>query len=838
MRKLIIFMAMMLLGCISALAGNPLASAITGKVVDASTSEPVEYATVAIYTQADNKLLTGVITDSQGVFKIENVKAGTYKVSVSFMGYEPTEIPNVVVDGHQNKSLGVIKLGTGDKQIEEVEVVAKVNSVQYKIDKKVVDVAGNAQADGGSAADALEGVPSVDVDIEGNVSLRGSSNFTVLIDGKPTAMDAADVLKQTPAAMIQNIEIITSASAKYDPEGETGIINLVTKKNVVQGMNGVVNLSVGSQGRYGVDFLLNWRKDKYNYFVGGSYNNRGFDFEGTNNRITHARDAQNAGDATKNYDKYVNQDDDGERRFGGKSLKTGFDLYPNQKNSVNITIEGGLWGGNGDAYTNYENYFDYGVNNIYSDYEYVRSISDDEDQSVWANISTSWQHDFARKGHKLNFIANYSRSQRDEDNDFMQYKSSSKTDLMNVTSASYGHIINSDKSQDRARVNLDYTLPFADENGKFEAGYQGDLSHSVNDYDFSDYVSEGKYDINDNFTNDITFKRFINAVYSTVSRNFGGFGIQLGLRGEYTFRQLSSPKEADKHKYEINRFDIFPTLHISQQVGERNSIQFGYSRRIRRPWENALNPFPRYSDEYSRMLGNPDLNPVYTDAMELNYQMNFDKMFWALETYFRHTKGQMEMVSSLATDGSDILISRFENLSDNNNMGFSVTGQWDPVKWFGVNVDLSVRQYYIKGVYNGEERKQDGNSWRTRETFNFTPGKNTKIQVTLRYNGANKTLISSNKGNLDAGLAIRQSFFKKKVTATLGMRDMFNTRKRESTTITDEYYLYSNRHNTWPVWNAGVSIKLNNFKEKRPDGAGEGDGGSYESGDSDFGGDF
>lgn len=826
MKKFFPVLLLMLLGCFSAFAGNPLASVIIGKVVDAHTGQPVEFANVAVFNQSDNKLAGGGMTDAQGVFRLEGLKAGIYTIKASFIGYEPLEVKDVQVDGRQNKNIGVLKLGSSDTELEEVEVVAKTERVQYKIDKKIVNVAADANADGGSAADALEGVPSVEVDIEGNVSLRGSSNFTVLIDGKPTALDAADVLKQTPAAMIQNIEIITNASAKYDPEGETGIINLVTKKNVMQGVNGVVNLNCGSQGRYGADFLLNLRKKKINYFAGGNFNRRGREGEGINNLITYSDE----------YDKYVNQDNKNKNRFGGEGLKAGIDYYPNDKNSINFTLEGGIWGGNNEGSNQYDTWYRDKNSTADRDMDFRRSVTDDENQSVWGSFSTSWQHDFAQKGHKINLNAYYSRNQRDEDNDFMQYQADTKEALDASNSIAYGHQVANDKSQDRARVNFDYTKPFADDNGKIEAGYQGDLSHSFQDYDFDDYLtSNGTYEKNTDFTNDITFKRFINAVYGTVSRSFGGFGVQLGLRGEYTFRQLSSPKEADKHKYEINRFDLFPTLHLSQQVGERNSLQIGYSRRIRRPWEGALNPFPRYSDEYSRILGNPDLDPVYTNAFELNYQMNFDKMSWAFESFYRYTKGQMEMVSTLGEN--DILISQFQNLSNNNNMGFAINGQYDPTKWFGVNVDFEVRQYFINGVYNGESRKQDGRSWRTRETFNFNPTRDTKIQVTLRYNGANKSLISSNKGNFDAGLAVRQSLFKKKVSVTLGMRDIFNTRRMESTTETKEYYLYNKRHNTWPMWNAGLSIKLNNFKEKMPGGSyGEGDG-SMGGGD-DFGGDF
>ena len=264
---------------------NVLAGSVTGKIVDSRTNQPVEYATVALYNQANNSLVTGTITDGQGKFTIDGLKNGTYILKASFIGYDQLEMRDIVVDGGV-KQLGTIKLSTSDAEIGEVEVVAKKKDISYQLDKKVINLSTDISADNGSAADALEGVPSVDVDIDGNVSLRGSSNFTVLIDGKPTALDAADVLKQTPAAMIENIEIITNPSAKYDPEGTTGIINLVTKKNVIQGLNGVVNANVGSQGRVGGDFLLNKRSGKVNFFVGGYINQRGNKFHGESSPIS------------------------------------------------------------------------------------------------------------------------------------------------------------------------------------------------------------------------------------------------------------------------------------------------------------------------------------------------------------------------------------------------------------------------------------------------------------------------------------------------------------------------------------------------------------------------
>ncbi|MBO7440539.1 MAG: TonB-dependent receptor [Bacteroidales bacterium] len=821
MGKFLSLTLLMLLTFVSTYA-NILAGGITGKIVDARTGQPVEYATVAIYNQANNSLVTGTITDNDGKFSVDGLKNGTYSLKASFIGYEPLEIKDIQVTGSV-KQLGTIKLSSSDAEIEEVEVTAKKKDISYQLDKKVINLSTDINADNGSAADALEGVPSVDVDIDGNVSLRGSSNFTVLIDGKPTALDAADVLKQTPAAMIDNIEIITNPSAKYDPEGTTGIINLVTKKNVIPGVNGVVNANVGSQGRYGGDFLINKRTGKINFFVGGYYNRRGNEFDSKSNRITKN---------VEGLDKYVNQKNDNTRHFGGGGFRTGFDYNFDDNNLLNFSVSAGLFSSEGDGHTYYDNWTQ--LKDAYDDVttrdniETVNSKSDDEDNSKYVNANFSFTHNFFGKGHKIVASGFVSRNKREADNTFRQSVIETKRET--------GHDIDDDKSTTRGRFNVDYTKPLDDNGGKFEAGFQEDYNRAVTDYVFNDYLqASDAFKRNPEFSNDLTFLRSITSMYATYGKTWGKFGLQLGLRGEYTYRQMDTQNDISDSTYKINRFDIFPSIHISQGVGERNSIQAGYSRRIRRPWERALNPFPGYSDEYSRFVGNPGLKPQYTDVMELNYQMNFDNLFIALETFYRHTDGATENVSTLAPDGSGILISRFENLSTNNNFGLELTGTYDITKWMRLNSTFEVRRYYIKGVYNDVLKKQDGQSWRTKETLSLSPGKTTKIQITMRYNGSNKTLISSNKGNIDLGLAIRQSFFKKRVSMSFSMRDMLNTGTSKSTTDTPEFWLHTERHRAAPFWNLGISYKFNSIKEKRPDGE-EGEGGDRDDeDDSSFG---
>ena len=775
-------------------SADPIANgSVSGIVVDAKTNQPVEYASMAIFNSKDSSLVNGTITNHEGKFKVDGIRAGNYYISISFIGYETLTLSNISLAANEQKNLGAIKLSPSDQQIDEVEVTAKKNFVEYKIDKKVVNVATSINADNGSAADALENVPSVDVDIDGNVTLRGSSSFTVLIDGKPTALSADEILKQTPAALVENIEIITNPSAKYDPEGSSGIINLVMKKNRVQGVNGVVNLAAGNQGRYGGDFMLNFRKNKINYFVGGHYNMRGFNFNSVSNRETYNTD----------YTKFVNQSTHNERRFGGGGLKAGLDYYVTDNDIISITAETGIFGSEMDGKNSYDNWYEQlPEHNIY-DEEYVFSIEDNEDDVHYVNGSVSYQHNFSKTGHKINFNGFYSFDNRDEEQNLGQnvFNDVNKTDLK-LTS---GHQIFNNRDNNRARINIDYTLPITEET-KFEAGMQGEYTMATTDYDYYDLKSDA-YVVNDEFTNDVKFKRYITALYSTFATTLGGFGFQVGLRGEYTYRLVAASTD-----YDINRLDLFPSLHISRNLSHGQSLQLGYSRRIRRPWENFLNPYPMYSDEYTRRIGNPELKPEYSDAVELNYQKNFEKAFLALETYYRHTTGRMEDVNYLS-DG-DILISRFENLSDNNSFGAEFSANIDPFKWFNINANINVQKYYISGSYNGEDLSEEGSSWRTKETFSFTPTKNTKFQINMRYRGKDKTLIASNKGNFEVGAALRQSIWGKRITLSADIRDIFKSRRNSSTTITDTYKLFSKRYRDAPVYSFGISYKINNYKDK------------------------
>jgi len=246
---------------------------IKGKIIDAESKTPMEYANVAIYNKRDSKLVSGGIADGAGVFEISELPFGAYYVEANFIGFEKTTIDNIkIIPNSTTVDMGTIELAASSKEIGTVDVVAERNRIEYKIDKKVINVSQDINAAGGTAVTVLENTPSVEVDIDGNVSLRGSSSFTVLIDGRPSILSGSDALKQIPSSAIENIEIITNPSVKYDPDGMAGIINIVMKKNILAGFNGILNVNAGTGKKYGTDLTLNYKTKKYNLFFGANWN--------------------------------------------------------------------------------------------------------------------------------------------------------------------------------------------------------------------------------------------------------------------------------------------------------------------------------------------------------------------------------------------------------------------------------------------------------------------------------------------------------------------------------------------------------------------------------------
>ena len=518
---------------------------IVGQIVDEKSEAPMEFANIAIYNEVDSALVTGGITNEKGQFEIENLKYGDYYLVANFIGFDEKNINDIKIDGtNRVHDVGEINLEASTVAIGEVNVVADKAAVEYKLDKKVVNVSQVISAIGGTAVDVLENTPSVQVDIEGNVSLRGSGNFTVLIDGRPSVLSGSDALRQIPSSAIENIEIITNPSAKYEPDGAAGIINLVMKKNSMNGLNGIVNASVGTGEKYRGDFMLNYRFEKVNLFFGADWRDEINNGNMASERETYFNDTT----------EYLNMSGDRNWIRGGHRFKGGADFYIGNNTTLTLSGETGSSERGNEGGGRTENF-------TIPASEFIYSISEEtsERNNDFYTLNMNFQHKFDDQGHRIEATAFYS----DETGTDNEIEGELLADENFNPTNEYLSNVSTFETEDEQdlRLKLDYTYPFS-EDGRFEAGYQGRLESEKETLEFRDFnQATNSWVINDEYSSATDFQRDIHAVYSTYSNKIGEFAYMAGLRGELTVREIQNTNAANVSS--LNRFDLFPTAHIS-----------------------------------------------------------------------------------------------------------------------------------------------------------------------------------------------------------------------------------------------------------------------------------
>jgi len=759
---------------------------ITGKIIDTETQTPMEYANVSIFRKQDSKLVTGSISNASGAFTISDLPYGAYYVEASFIGFEKTTIDNIkIVPNASTVDMGTIGLSASRQQIGTVDVVAERNRVEYKIDKKVINVTNDINAAGGSAVTVLENTPSVDVDIDGNVSLRGSSSFTVLIDGRPSVLSGSDALRQIPSSAIQNIEIITNPSVKYDPDGMAGIINVVMKKNVLSGVNGIINVNLGTGKKYGTDLMLNYKTKKYNLFFGGNWNDNTDEGKMKSTRETYANDTTT----------YLNSEGSRNMSRGGTQIKGGFDYYPTDKTSVTVSSEVGNYDFSSFGGGNLHNYDSPSSFDIYS---VQQSNSGRSGNFVSANASFLTKFD-AMGLHKLEGSFNYRNRDglSDETND--EYRSDAGYTQKNEYLSQVVTSENSNSNDYRAK--LDYTLPLKG-GDKFEAGLQSRIENQKEEFNFSNFgVNDPK------FTSDMDFKEAIHAVYSTYTGNVKAVQYVVGLRGEYNKRSIDHSKV--DVPYKLDRFDVFPSAHLSYELVDKSQLMTSYSRRINRPDGRDLDPFPSYMNQYTIRIGNPDLKPEYTDSYEFSYMKKFGNSFVSLETFYRTTNNLMTRITEVR-DGISYMTS--DNLNRDHSMGGEIMGNINITKWLLVNTSFTLYNYKLKGEVLGKsvDRESTNYSGRMNATVKFSP--ESRLQLTGFYRGPSVSAQGDQKGMVFTNLSYRQDFMKKKLSATLSMRDVLGTMKMQGTSYGDNFKSTFRMQREPRVLMLTLSYKINNYK--------------------------
>ena len=769
---------------------------IRGMIIDSGSQQPMEFANIAVYNRRDSMLVTGGITNGRGQFEIGGLDNGTYFIEANFIGYQKTRLPEVSIEAaRQVVDLGRVALSNATIEMGEVAVVADRQRVEFQIDKKVVNVSQDINAAGGTAIDVLENTPSVEVDMDGNVQLRGSSNFTVLIDGRPSVLSGSDALRQLPASVIDNIEIITNPSAKYDPDGMAGIINVVLKKNILAGFNGLINTMVGTGDKYRSDFTLNYRTKKSNLFLGA-------DWTDDNSYGTFFSERQTfAGDTSF----FIVSD--GTRDFvrGGWNLRGGADLFLTEKATLTLS-------GTTGAFTNERN----GGSNItefskpaFRDVFMVNQNLSGRNGNLF-NTNINFQQKFDEKGtHKLEALLFYSRrtaDDKEQQDEFLSDQNFQRNNgfLDRIRS-------NEEEVSNEYRFKLDYVKPF---NGgkKLEAGLQTTLDREEENFGFDNFNPiTNNWEINPMFSSNMVFRRDIHAGYLTYSGKISKIQFMGGLRGEYTFREIDQEKLAQP--YTLDRFDLFPTGHLSMQATKAMQLMASYSRRINRPNGGDLDPFPSYMNRYTIRIGNPELEPEYTSSYQASLMQRFGTSFISAELFHRSTNNLISRIQELREDG--IVYMTATNVNQDYTTGTEVMGNFNLTKWFMLNTSFSLFNYRIEGELNGRsiDRQSTNHSMRFNGTFRFNP--DSRLQITAFYRGPSIQPQGETSSMMFTNLSYRHELFDKKLTATLSIRDLLATGKFEGKTIAPDFTNQFRFQREPRVVQLTLSYRINNYRMER-----------------------
>ncbi|MBD3275830.1 MAG: TonB-dependent receptor [Candidatus Marinimicrobia bacterium] len=798
-------------------AGN-FTGTITGAVVDSTSEKPMEYANVIVYSMRDSSQITGAITNNRGRFLLEDVPPGRFFVQVSFMGYGRKSIDSVMVSPRNPEvNLGEVRLPQTALASEEVTVEGERPPISYQIDKKVIDVASQPVAAAGTAIDVLETAPSIQVDIEGNVSLRGSGNFRVLIDGKPTVLDAQNALEQIPSSSIDNIEIITNPSARYSAEGTAGIINIVMKHNALEGMAGMVNVNAGANDKYGGELTLNYKDENYTATIGADYNRRIFNMDRTQRSETYQ------GDETF----FVNSTGAGDFGRLSQGLRAGieYNLTPNDVLTFNGRI--GKWGMIFDQRQRYSEWNSGDINDV----DIYTSITDRSLNSIFYSLSTDYIHQYAQDGHELSGQFQYSlRESEEETTDELR----PSENIINE-----GRLLTESGPEDEFRFKLDYVRPFSDTN-KMEAGLQTDIEQADENTEFFNYDTlTSNYIRRDAFSNSALYEKNIGAAYAMYSGEAGKLGYQLGLRGEYTYRDITLPER--NQNFNIDRFDYFPTLHSSYSFSGINQAMASYSRRIDRPRSWYLEPFETWTDAYNVRVGNPGLKPEYIDSYELGYQTRILGAMVSTEAYYRVTQNSIDRIQSVypseqvpefVDSNNNITLHSVQNVGTDYRLGMEFMTRFSPIPAWNINLTGSFFDYRIEGTLNGQDFSRSSFNWNARMSNSLELWNNGQIQLNAFYHSPSVSAQGEREGFIMTDLAVRQDFLDNSLSAIFQVRDLLGTANREFVTSGENFYRYNYMERESPVIMLTLRYNINNYRsnEQRRGGT-SGGGGDFEGGE-------
>jgi outer membrane receptor protein involved in Fe transport len=767
---------------------------ISGNIADSETAEPLEYATISLVNERFPNRIQGGITDRNGNFDIE-IFPGKYNITLEYIGFQKVTLKDRII--RETSPLGDFKLNINSESLNEVELVGERTEVEIRLDKRVYNVGKDITVRGGSVTDVMDNIPSVSVDVEGNISLRGNDNVRILVNGKPSGLvglSGSAALRQLPAESIEKVEVVTSPSARYEASGTAGILNIILKKDELIGINATFIANGGIPEYLGGTATLNWRTKKLNIFSTTTY-----------------RDQKSLGGGVFNSEyfkgilpsSFANETRDYDRIRKNYFINLGVEYYINDKTS--LTVSGFVRDSNNTSDSNTE-IDDLNANgDVLSSVDRLQEEAEEDNSSQFtANFTKKFNDD----GHELVAEIQLQKSAEDEFADISNSDSPSET---------AGTL----ESQTRNLFQLDYVWPI-DKNTQFEFGYRGDFSSQENDYEIA-IQENGRFIIDTNLSNVLLFEQNINALYTQYGKKINKFSYLLGLRMENTNIIIDQKTTSDFKEKKYTNF--FPTVNLSYEFSEEENITLGFSRRIRRPRSWSLNPFPSRSSVTFFRQGNPDLDPSYSSTFDFGYLKRWEKFTLNGSVYYQkatqvitritEATGEVVRVSEDPIIEIPSLRATSINLAENNRLGTEFTLTYTPSRKFRLSGNFNIFNSETIGTYNKQVFDAEIVSWFARINGNITLPKGWTAQLRGFYRGPNATAQSKSKGFFVLSGAINKDVLNKKGTLSFNASDLLNSRFYRNTTTTELFTNYSEFQWRRPSYVMTFTYKINERKNQR-----------------------
>ena len=776
---------------------------VSGKIIETQTNLPLEYATITFFSRVENKVKSGGITDLDGNFSIP-IPQGIYDVSVEYFSFE--NIKKLNINFNQDTNLGTLKMNSDLQALDAVDIIVDKTTVEIKLDKKIYNVGRDLTIRGGSVSDVLDNIPSVSVDIEGNVALRGNGNVRILINGKPSGLvglNSTDALRQLPADAIEKVEIITSPSARYDAEGTAGILNIILRRSKILGLNGAVIINSGYPNQLGASGNINYRTGSVNIFNNSGYSYR--ESPGSSGVKTEFFNTEYDEDGILIQDSpntFRNEFRTFERIRKGFNSNTGVEWYITPTTSLTTAFLATKSDNSNESFNRSETLDLTGT--IIS--ESVRYDPETElDQTTQFSVNFDKQFHGNRE-HRLTF--DFQLENNSEDERSIIYNDGIAAERVRTI-----------EDQKRVLIQSDFTFPINDKT-RLEVGYNSRFSTNNTAYSL-EFAEDDSFILDTNVSNVLVYKENVNAVYTQYgSKVKDKFSFLLGLRMEatnITISQLSSNEYSNS-----NYIGLFPTVNLGYEFSENQNLTIGYNRRISRPRSRFLNPFPSRSSATNLFQGNPNISPSYSNGVDIGYLNTLVKITLNSSLYYNHATDVFTYISEdtgdeVVINGESVPVIRRGpiNLAEDDRLGFEFTLTYRPSKKWNMNANFNLYRSAVKGNYKGLSYDSENLGWFVRLNNKYTLPKNIEWQTRLSYSGPTVDAINRREGIFSSNMAFSKDLFKEKASITLNINDLFNTQRRnlESTTPT----FYSDGYYRWRVRSYSLSFTYRfNQAKKRP----------------------